>query len=63
MALPALHALLLETALDEDAICLLETALPCVIYSVLWGRPAAAEPLECGLNVWFNIWWVLQLVN
>lgn len=58
MALPALHALLLGTALDEDAVCLLETALPCVIYSVLWRCPGATEPLESGSNVWFNIWWV-----
>lgn len=63
MALPALRALLLGTALDEDAVCLLETALPCVISSAMWGCPGATEPLQAGSNVWFNIWWALQLVN
>lgn len=41
---------------------LLETALPCVISSVM-GCPGATEPLQAGSNVWFNIWWALQLVN
>lgn len=55
-ALPAFHACLLGAALDEDAVCLLEAALPCVICLVLWKSPGAAEHLECGSNVCFNIW-------